>query len=96
MKIKFAQLHTPLFFAGINFGEKLDASKRTGLTMLYDRANKELNVQYAGRSTVIPTESNVVHMEPGDVEVKKATPVTGNGKAIKAQVQVPPGMRNDD
>lgn len=96
MKIKFAQLHTPLFFAGINFGEKLDVTKRVGLVMLYDRLNRELNVQYIGRSTIIPADSNVVHMEPGDIEVKKAAPITNNGKPVKAQVQVPAGMRNDD
>lgn len=98
MKIRFAQLHSPLFFAGVNFGDKLDvnSAKGSGLKMLYDRNTKELNLEYKGKITIMPTESNVVHMEPGEAHEVRV-PIRGNnGKPIKAQVQVPIGLRLDE
>ncbi len=72
MNLRFAELHTPLFFAGINMGSKLDPTKRTGLVLTYDRVERELVVQYSGRTCIIPRE-NVASME--EVEAKKPVKV---------------------
>lgn len=55
MKIKFAELHAPLFHGGKNHGMKLKAGG--DLEMDYDRAEKELTVTYKGESTYVPSTS---------------------------------------
>lgn len=65
ISLSFAHLHTPLFFARINWGEKLDVKNtaKGKLKLTYDRVEKELIVECDGRMTIIPT-SNVVSMDP--------------------------------
>ncbi len=68
--LKFAELHSPLFLAGTNLQLKLDPTKRTGLKLVYDRAEKELLVTWNGETAIVPT-TNVSSMTPAD-EPKKA------------------------
>lgn len=107
MKIElcFAELHTPLFLGGTNWGHKLDAMKNSKgkITLFYDRAEKELIVGAAGRIAIIPT-SNVVSMTPieiaeidalaekikeAQVELGKPTIYNKPGPKPKAQVSGP-------
>ena len=69
IKINFAELHNPLFLAGKNFQTKLDPGKTGGLTMEYDRAEKELLVHWEGQTGIIPS-SNIACMTEGEVKVK--------------------------
>lgn len=61
--LEFAELHNPLFLAGTNLQMKLDPTKRTGLKLIYDRAEKELLVSYNGKTAIVPA-SNVASMTP--------------------------------
>ncbi len=63
--VSFAHFHNPLFFAGRNWGEKIDVRNRAkgSVVMTYDRQNKELCVQCEGKTTYIPS-SNIVSYEP--------------------------------
>ncbi len=63
LEIEFAELHNPLFLAGTNLQMKLDPTKRTGLKLEYDRAEKELLVTYNGRMAIVPS-ANVSSMTP--------------------------------
>lgn len=58
LKLTFCELHTPLFMAGKNFGTKLDPTKLPGLTLTYDRSEKEVIVEYNRQVGIVPT-SNV-------------------------------------
>lgn len=62
IKLKFAELHTPLFLAGTNFGVKLDNVRRP-IDLIYDRKEKELILHYNGQIAIIPA-SNVATMTP--------------------------------
>jgi hypothetical protein len=83
ININIATLHNPFFLAGKNFGSQLDVSKRTGLKLSYDRAEKELLVEFNGSVAIIPS-SNVASMtleNPKDVGITttstpKAAPIT--------------------
>lgn len=59
----FAELHTPLFLGGRNFGLKLDNDKFSGLGLVYDQTEKELWITNEGKTAIVPT-SNVVSMTP--------------------------------
>lgn len=91
MKLKFAELHKPLFLAGTNLGEKLDIGKRT-IELVYDRDHQELQVTYNAQTAIVPV-SNVASMTPmssGALEEQAApkaiaAPLT----PIKAQVSTP-------
>ena len=92
MKLSKAFLHTPFFFVGKNFGMKLEAGQ--GIELAYDRDTKELAVTYKGKTAYLPA-SSVNSYEEGLPEPKPA-PITGiGGKPVKAQVSVPPGMKNE-
>lgn len=71
-KIKFAEVHTPLFIAGTNLGQKLDVSKRP-LRMWYDRVNKDLTVEFNNSVSIIPY-SNVVAVTPFDEHFQECMP----------------------
>ena len=79
ISIKYAELHNPLFLGGTNHQTKLDPSKRQGLKLTYDRAEKELIVEFNGHVALIPT-SNVASLslsDPADIGLKVASkPVT--------------------
>lgn len=63
--LSFAELHTPLFLGGRNFGLKLSKDKFSSLELSYDQTKKELWVTNEGKTAIIPT-SNVVSMTPAD------------------------------
>lgn len=67
--VRFAEIHAPLFLSGndggFNLGMKLDPSKRKGLVLQYDRANKELVVTFNGMKAIVPG-SNVASFIPED------------------------------
>jgi hypothetical protein len=65
INIKYAHLHAPLFHAGINCGDKLDPTKRAGLTLVYDRDEKELHVTLGKITTILP-HTSVFSMVPED------------------------------
>lgn len=73
IKINFAQLHGPFFLAGKNFSDKLDPANLAGLSLEYDRTEKELLVTWTDRMGthvgIIPY-SNVVCMTEGEVKKK--------------------------
>jgi hypothetical protein len=84
--VKFAELHSPLFLGGTNLQLKLDPTRRTGITMQYDRTEKELLVTWNNETAIVPV-SNVASMVLGEVKAKGA-PVPPPA-AIKAQVDSP-------
>ncbi len=97
--LRFAEIHAPLFLLGDkgkNLGTKLDPKKQTGLTLVYDRAEKELLVSYLDMEAIIPA-TNVVSMLPMKAEKKVAAKAvkaaqkddTLTGKPIEAQVSTP-------
>ncbi len=90
MKLRFAELHAPLFHAGKNFGLKLEPSKVTGLEMNYDYEKNRLLVTYMGRTAILPSTS-VHSFEEGeaDAPTKPATVEAIPHKKIKAQVSGP-------
>lgn len=59
--IAWAELHAPLFLAGTNLGQKLDPTKRVGLSMAYDEVKRHLYVTYNDRTARIP-ETSVLSM----------------------------------
>lgn len=63
INLEFAELHTPLFLGGRNFGLKLDKVRFGGLVIIYDQTEKELWVTHNDKTAIIPT-SNVVSMTP--------------------------------
>lgn len=91
--IKFAELHNPLFLGGTNHQTKLDPTKRTGLTLSYNRAEKELIVQFNDSVAILPS-SNVASMtvyNPSDIGVTVAskpvkTPITHVSHAMVAGI----------
>lgn len=94
INVQFAELHTPLFLGGKNFGMKLDTSKLAGLKMTYDRAEKELIVEWNKKTAYLPS-ANVASYE--EVSAKEEKPVvTHQSHPMKkgiasAQVQTPMG-----
>ncbi len=86
--LEFAELHGPLFLAGTNLQMKLDPHKRTGLKLVYDRAEKELLVTFNGKTAIIPS-SNIVSMTPGAVKEPVVAVAPPSGKAVKAQASSP-------
>ena len=88
MKIKWAELHTPLFLGGTNLQSKLDPHKRTGLEMEYDRSEKELIVRWNGETAIIPT-TNVASMIEGEVAARGKTESVTPPSKITAQVSTP-------
>jgi hypothetical protein len=89
--LKFAELHAPLFLAGTNLQLKLDPTRRTGLKLVYDRAEKELLVTWQNQLAIVPV-GNVASMTPAGVEVAKPEPMVVVEKArprVTAQVSTP-------
>lgn len=97
IQLDFAELHNPLFLNGTNLQMKLDPKNKQGLSLTYDRTEKELIVTYNGKIAIVPA-SNVSSMTPTDPLVlgplKVAAPAPqlkpiSTGKPVKAQVQDP-------
>lgn len=67
MKVEasFVLLHSPLFFAGRNWGNKLDVkdTAKAKLQLTYDRETKELEVKCLAKTMYMPS-SNIIGYEP--------------------------------
>lgn len=70
IELEFAELHNPLFLSGSNLQMKLIPGTakhgKEGLTLFYDREEKELLVYYKDRMAIIPS-SNVSSMTPKEL-----------------------------
>ena len=95
--LKFCELHVPLFLNGTNLQMKLDTNSRVGLSLIYDRSEKELMVYFNGGLAIIPS-SNVASMTPEDPTILGGHPtakpikqpkVSQPGKPVVAQVSDP-------
>lgn len=90
IKLKFAELHSPLFLAGTNLQMKLDPAKRDGkMTLEYDREEKELIVSFEVKGKVeraIVPVSNVVSMWPEEFGEVYVDPRIPGREAAKATV----------
>ncbi len=86
LELKFAELHNPLFLAGKNFGLKLDPAHAAGLTLNYDREEKELLVEWRGEIGIIPS-SNIACMVVGQ-SVKRVEQVHHAMTATPQSAQV--------
>jgi hypothetical protein len=91
MEIKIAHLHNPLFFAGKNFGQKLDPGKTAGLKLEFDEKRNWLVVNWENKQSYVPV-TNISAMEAGTPE-KYAQQVTHPIVAgiVSAQVETPYG-----
>ena len=63
VKIAFAELHTPLFLAGKNFGQKLIPN--TMIFLSFNTEDKALYVEYQGKVARLP-EAAVASLTPVD------------------------------
>lgn len=77
--IDWAELHSPLFLAGTNLGQKLDPRKRCGLKMQFDEEKRHLYVSYAGCTARVPEPSILSMVE------QVSTP-----KVVEPTAPVPP------
>lgn len=89
-EIQWAELHSPIFLNGTNLQQKLDPTKRVGLSMMYDEEKRHLYVSYQGKTARVP-EPSILSMVEGTVPVRAVTTPTPipSGKPIKAQVSGP-------
>jgi hypothetical protein len=92
IELSFAHLHSPLFFANKNWGEKLDTknTSKGSISLIYDRTEKELLIKSGIHESIIPL-SNVVSMTPKTGAPTDMIPPKGpapSGK-IKAQASSP-------
>lgn len=92
IKVKFCEVHSPVFIAGKNLGVKLDPSRLGGLALFYHREYKELAIQWNGETGYVPSTNIVVYV-PG--EVKVPAPIVSHpmvaGVSTTAQVETPYG-----
>ncbi len=87
-QVKFAELHSPLFLNGKNFGLKLWS--KAGLELSYDTKEKELLATYMGEIAHLPSTSVHCYV-PGEVAKLEAVskPVFVPKKKIQAQASTP-------
>lgn len=103
IEVSYAALHTPLFFGGRNFGQKLEVPKVGGLSMFVDLINRDFYVFYMDSFTSLPLDANVGNWVPASLppgikeflsskrspaKVASSTPANP-GKPIQAQVSTP-------
>lgn len=91
--IEFAELHSPLFFLGKNFGMKLDHAKYPEITLTYDSDPDWLVVGWKGRVTFVPTP-NVANMTPREKKGAAKVAELKPGRVVvepslSAQVETP-------
>lgn len=93
IEVSFVHLHTPLFFAGRNWGEKLDIknTQKGKIKMFYDRREKELLIQCDGHASYIPSSNMVSYTPVGETHTKAVQPTTNvsANPQINAQVSGP-------
>lgn len=90
--IIWAELHSPIFLAGTNLGQKLDPTKRTGLAMNYDEDKRHMYVTYNSCTARVP-EPSILSMVEGVVEseeiVRERVKAATAKIPAKAQVSTP-------
>lgn len=95
VSIEYAELHTPLFLGGKNFGTKLEPHGKHkhaqyGLSLEFDESKKRMLAKYLSKTAHIP-EAAVAYWIPGDGSqfkvVKNEAPPANKG--ITAQVSTP-------
>lgn len=89
-QISWAELHSPIFLNGTNLQQKLDPTKKVGLSLEYDEERKQLYVSYKGKTARVPEPSILSMVE--HVAVTETTVVVekrGPGRPIKAQASTP-------
>ncbi len=89
VNLKFAELRQPLFLAGKNFGIKLEPKKHdhAGMTLVYDRAEKELLIGWKGEEAIIPT-ANVASMTIDALPATEPEPEMARPMRAKVSAQV--------
>jgi hypothetical protein len=85
-KMKFVELHAPLFHAGKNHGVKLDPAKYPGLTLNYSAEEEMLYVSWNDEIAWVP-KTSVHSMNPGEPKTYKPQ-VTHSVVANIASAQV--------
>lgn len=85
-EVEYAELHTPLFLAGTNLGQKLDPRKRHGMHMSFDDEKKRLIVKWGHKVAQIPEANIACFIEGTIVEPPKIVPAKS---AMTAQVSTP-------
>lgn len=90
IKLSFAELHTPLFLGGKNFGLKLISKNTTDPDLTYDQSEKELWVEHNKKIAIIPC-SNVVSMTPfaPSIMPDSVPAPIAPAKKVKAQASTP-------
>ena len=103
VEVKFAELHSPLFLGGMNFGLKLDTAKRPDMKLWLATLENQLVlvVQYKEHTTVVqsfshaqPVNSTEIGFEPLLKLAKPTPPVKQTHHPMKtgiasAQVSTP-------
>lgn len=94
VSVRFAEIHSPLFHAGKNHGQKFIDGK-AGVSLSYDQEAKELLVEYEGRTAHIPStsvlcyeEANTLVSAVAEAPTKGLSAALPKGK-VKAQVSGP-------
>ena len=87
-EIKYAELHTPIFLAGTNLGQKLDPHKRTGLVINFDEDKKRLIVGWNNEEAHVP-EANCSMWVEGKVQQRSGAATAPVKPKITAQVDSP-------
>lgn len=87
--IKFAEIKTPLFLGNKNHKTKLDPGRIAGLSMEYDRAEKELLVTWNAETAIIPSGdiASMVEGIPTMKAVQHTHPIVAG--IASAQVETP-------
>ncbi|MES2347851.1 MAG: hypothetical protein V4641_09820 [Pseudomonadota bacterium] len=70
-KIVWAELHAPLFFAGVNLGQKLDHKTKGGVSMEYCEDRHHLYITYNGFTARVP-ETSVLSMIEAPPDARQA------------------------
>lgn len=92
--LKYVHLHSPLFFGGKNFGEKLDPvnnpQKFAGIKMYLatDDFGPWLFIEWGDRVSRLPL-SSIHSAEEGEIQKPKVVLPAPTGKPIQAQVSTP-------
>lgn len=92
--IRWAETHAPLFLNGSNLGQKLDPSKRQGLSMEYDEERRHLYVTYdnqrgASQTSRVPETSVLSMIEDGGGVASENNYATTQSVPTNAQVSTP-------
>jgi hypothetical protein len=89
-KVKLVQLYEPLFLAGVNFGNKLQAKSGKGhLELTHDTDSDHIIVSFNGEISHIKYWASYNEDTPNKPEIKLASHPMTAGAATKAQIGGP-------